>query len=102
MNQNLEPLPKNRYDPLNQCHNCGRRGGKHYNSVTQKDDGVFLINDARGYKICNLCSRLGFLMKPQKIDKAEKKRLKRMRIEMSSFKTLSKKSVTLDVQGNQV
>lgn len=102
MNQNSEPSPKNSYDPLNQCHNCGLRVGKHYNSVTQKTEGVFLLIDARGYKICNLCVKLGFFMKPWKTGKAGIKRLKKMKLEMASFKTLSKQSVTLDVQGNKV
>lgn len=102
MNQNSEPLPQNNYDPLNQCHNCGRRNGKYQNIVTQEVEGLFLIGDARGYKVCNFCAKLGHLMKPQKITKAEKKRLKKMKLEMMSFQMLSKQSITLDVHGNKV
>lgn len=89
-------------DPLNQCLRCGRRAGRYLAPDRDKGGfiGVYLINDSRGFKICNLCASEGVLIKKQKLGKSEKKKFKVFKRSMKQVKNIP--HITLDAKGNKV
>ncbi len=87
-----EKTPKSWINPIdNFCRICGKRTGQ---------DKCYLMNDARGFKVCNFCAAEGHLVKKQKLGKAEKKKFKVFKREFTSMKKLP--HVTLDVEGKPV
>lgn len=98
--ENKTEEEKPQIDPINQCMACGRRAGKYHTVQPEVFIGVYLINDVRGFKICNLCADEGKLMKKQKLGKSEKRKFKKFKREMVSAKNLP--HITLDAKGNPV
>lgn len=99
--QEEKPLdPAAHYDVLNQCRRCGIRAGAYIKKDTQERIGVYLLVDARGFKICNLCASEGYLVKKTKMNKSEKRKFKKMRQEMNKVKDI--KHVTLNAKGEVV
>lgn len=101
MDATIEPkqeIPS--FDRLNQCFNCSRRGGK-YNDVNNHIIGVYLLKDARGYRICNICAQQeGVLIRVRKMNKSQKRQAKRVRLEIQKMTHIP--HITLDAKGHQV
>lgn len=89
--QNLSNL-----DPVNQCVVCFRRAGK--DPVTGQ--GIYLMQDARGGKVCNLCDGDGKLIRKHKMNKSEKRKFKSFKRSFKSPRNIP--YVTLDKDGNEV
>ena len=88
------------YQQLNQCWECGVFPGKYTHKITQKIVGVYLRNDSRGGKICNLCVDKGLGFFERKLNKKEKKKMKKMRREMVAAQNIP--HITIDAKGNTV
>lgn len=85
---------------LNVCMRCGKKPGKWIDRETGQHFSVYLVKDRRGFMMCNYCDQDGFVQRPTKMTKAEKKKLKKMKKELRTMVNLP--HVTLDRQGNQV
>lgn len=102
MDQGLSIVDQNKvpeFDYLNQCHNCLRKAGK-YMTGNGATFGLYLIQDKRGYKMCNYCDSQGLCMRTTKLNKLAKKKLKKMKNQMVNMAHLP--HITLDAEGNQV
>lgn len=87
-------------DPLNECRWCSSKAGKYINKKTLNITRVWLFTDAREFPVCNLCKDKGLLIPRRKYSKSEKKKMKRMRFELSKVRNIP--HVTLDSQGKVV
>jgi hypothetical protein len=87
-------------DILNQCQHCGRRNGKYMDRTTYQGIGLYLLSDARGFKVCNQCKEQGLHIPKQKMNKSEKRKFKQLKKEMAKMTTI--KHITLDAKGNQI
>jgi hypothetical protein len=100
MTEFQENKPEVTLDTLNQCFHCGIRPGKYFNKLTQKNVGIFLYADARGFRCCNLCKEKGLYIGKRRMGKKEKKEWQILRREFTKVKDI--KHITLDAKGNEV
>lgn len=87
----VEEIKNPPFDPQNQCKACKNRAGK-YLTKEGVQVGLYLLNDARGGKICNLCNRQGLGIIKQKMNKSERREEKRNRqmiLSMNKLKGVS-------------
>lgn len=97
--QQMAQFGQSATDPLNQCHECKRFAGK-YNTHEGGTVGIFLMNDSRGWKCCNLCAAAGLIIRSQKMNKSEKRKFKKMKLEIQQMRNIP--HITLDAQGNKI
>lgn len=88
------------FDPLNQCRECKIWAGKYEKKVTRESVGIYLRNDARGGKICNMCVDRGLGVFKTKMNKSDKRREKKMRREMQNMMNIP--HITVDAKGRKV
>lgn len=98
--ENKGKVKEEPFDILNQCRRCGIRGGKFIEKDTGEKVGVYLLSDARGYKICNLCKDAGFYVGKRKMTKIEKKKFKALKRNLSQG--IGLESLTVDAKGERV
>lgn len=96
--ENVKPIDLN-----NQCALCREPAGRRFKMAP---DGAvtftsrWLLSDARGFMVCNICSNAGLRIVKQKLNKSQKRKAKAMRREMAKMVNLP--HVTLDSHGKQV